>query len=288
MSVSAVIVSYQTGPLLFRCLDSLRAQPEVTEMIVVDHGNPAEDMLRLHQLAGEDPRFQVLSGHGNIGFAAGCNLGAKAATGDHLLILNPDAELLPGGLATLLEETGPMTLIGGRLMGSNGAEQAGSRRGEVTPWTAMVELFRLDRFLPGRTSVRRINFHQTTLPDQTISVPTISGACMVLAREDYWVIGGMDEGYFLHVEDIDFCRRFGDAGGQVLFCPDVEVRHKQGSSNQSPIRVERWKAQSLTCYFRTHFRSKYPWGLVSAVCGLVWLGFGLRAMKHTVTAPFRR
>ncbi|MEM9234355.1 MAG: glycosyltransferase [Pseudomonadota bacterium] len=181
----------------------------------------------------------------------------------------------------------PMTLVGGRLMGSDGKEQAGSRRGEITPWTALVELFRLDRMFPGRQSCRRINFHEATLPDQAIPVPTISGACMFLPREDYWVIGGMDEHYFLHGEDVDFCRRFREAGGNVLFCPQVEVIHEKGSSHQSPVRIERWKAQGLTRYFRIHFSGDYPWGVVSAVCGLVWLGFGFRAAKSKITALFR-
>lgn len=291
-TVSAIIVSYHTGPLLFRCLASVLEAKEVAQVILVDNGNPPDILVRLHQLSGEDPRLEILSGHGNIGFAAACNRGAERARGSHLLLLNPDAALPPGGLATLLAEIeaaeGEMKLIGGRLVGPDGREQAGSRRAVLTPWTALVEMLRLDRLAPKHPYFRRLNHHRDPLPEGTIPVPTISGASMLLARTDYESIGGMDEGYFLHVEDVDFCLRFREAGGEVLFCPAVDILHDKGTSAQSAVRVERWKAQSLTRYFRRHFPDQYPPGFVGLVNGLVWVGFVGRAAKMALLSPFRR
>ncbi|WP_370336831.1 glycosyltransferase family 2 protein [Parvularcula marina] len=290
-SVTALIVSYHTGPLLFRCLASVLEQAGAREIILIDNGNPEEVLARLHEIAGIDPRLRILSGHGNIGFAAACNKGAEAASGTHLLILNPDAQLPPGGLPTLCTELGhaegEMKLIGGRLVGPDGFEQAGSRRAVLTPWTALVEILRLDRLAPKHPYFRRLNHHTDPLPEQTIPVPTISGACMLLSREDYFAISGMDEHYFLHVEDVDFCLRFREAGGEVYFCPAVDILHEKGSSRTSRVRVERLKAQSLTRYFRRHFPDQYPPGFVSLVCGLVWLGFAGRAARSRVTSFFR-
>ena len=80
-SVTALIVSYHTGPLLFRCLASVLEQAGAREIILIDNGNPEEVLARLQEIAGIDPRLKILSGHGNIGFAAACNKGAEAATG---------------------------------------------------------------------------------------------------------------------------------------------------------------------------------------------------------------
>lgn len=273
--VSAVIVSYHTGPLLARCLDSLLGQPELAEVLLVDNGNSPEVVMALRARAESEPRLRLLTGHGNVGFAAGCNLGADAATGSHLLFLNPDAAMPEGGLARLLAEISSregMALIGGRLVGPDGEEQAGSRRDHLTPGRAITEMFRLDRVSP----LRRFNRHQEPLPGETIPVPTISGACILLAVEDYGRIGGMDERYFLHVEDIDFCLRFREAGGEVLFCPHVDILHEKGTSGAAKARVEKLKAESLTRYFRLHFADRTPPGLVNLAIALVWSGMGAR------------
>ncbi|MEZ5891929.1 MAG: glycosyltransferase [Parvularculaceae bacterium] len=93
--VSAIVVSYYTGPVLARAIAALRAQPEIAEIILIDNGNFPGDVETA--IAGaEHPLIRVFSGQGNIGFAAACNLGARNAKGDYLLIINPDA-IAPDG-----------------------------------------------------------------------------------------------------------------------------------------------------------------------------------------------
>jgi GT2 family glycosyltransferase len=82
---------------------------------------------------------------------------------------------------------------------------------------------------------------------------------MFLRQEDYWKIGGFDEGYFLHVEDLDLCLRFRRAGGEILFAPDVVVRHLGGTSDSPKALVERHKARSFRRYFRQNFASLPKW-----------------------------
>ena len=113
----------------------------------------------------------------------------------------------------------------------------------------MVEALRLHRLFPGL----RLNLHRTPLPTALTPVPAISGACMFLRREAYWRIGGFDEGYFLHVEDLDLCLRFRRGGGEILFAPDVVVRHLGGTSAAPKATVERHKARSFRRYFRRNF-----------------------------------
>ena len=284
-SVSVVVVSYYTGPLLWRCVAAALGEPEVAEVIVVDNGNwdAARDDLAL--MADGEPRLRVIEGHGNVGFAAGCNIGARAARGRYLFLLNPDAIVPRGAVATLLAEgvnaggEGPW-VIGGRLLNPDGTEQAGARRGPLTPWTALVEMTKLYRIAPRHPYFRRFNNHHAPCPGRTVPMPVISGACMVMPRADYLSVGGMDEDFFLHVEDVDFCLRFRAAGGRVLYAPTAEIVHTKSSSRISPVRVERWKSQSLVRYFRRHFSDVYPPGFVPVVCAMVWVVFALRAASQ--------
>lgn len=290
-TVSVVIVTYFTGPLLWRSLHSVLNQDGVKDVIVVDNGNWPATIANLIDMAALDPRLKVITGHGNVGFAAACNLGAASAEGKEILLLNPDA-VMPTGAITALRDAGYKSaddvpwMIGGRLMNPDGTEQAGARRGPLTPWTAFVEMTRLDKLAPRHPYFRRFNNNGEACPTETVAIPCISGACMMMPLTDYQSIDGMDEGYFLHAEDVDFCLRFGEAGGKVLFQPSVDILHLKSSSRTSRIRVEKWKAQSLNRYFRRHFSSQYPVGFVSLVCAMVWAGWSFRSAKILAARSF--
>ena len=284
-TVSVVVVSYYTGPLLWRSVAAALGEPEVAEVIVVDNGNwdAARDDLAL--MAEDEPRLRVIEGQGNVGFAGGCNIGARAARSPYLFLLNPDAIVPPGTVRTLLAEGAAAAgdapwVVGGRLLNPDGTEQAGARRGPLTPWTALVEMARLYRLAPRHPYFRRFNNHREACPGRTVPMPVISGACMLMPRAGYEAVGGMDEGFFLHVEDVDFCLRFRAMGGRVLYAPSAEIVHVKSSSRISPLRVERWKSHSLTRYFRRHFRGVYPPGFVPAVCAMVWGVFAARGAAY--------
>lgn len=282
--VGAVIVSYFTGPLLWRCLDSVLAQPETKQVVVVDNGNWPGVAAELSRLAEAEPRLTILSGQGNVGFAAACNLGAAALDTPFLLILNPDARLPEGGIAALLTEGAKASpdkpfLIGGKLTDPDGTEQAGARRGPLTPWTAFVEMTQLYRIAPRHPYFSRFNNHRQPCPGKTVEMPVISGACMLMPKPAYEGLKGMDERYFLHVEDVDFCLRFGKAGGTVLYAPKVEIVHHKSSSRSNKAKVERLKAQSVNRYFDRHFKGVYPPGFLPLVGALIWCGAGLRGGK---------
>ena len=97
--VTVVMVSYRTGPVLAQAIDAVLApdQTGVGELILVDNGNPPEVASALAHRGDADPRLRLISGHGNVGYARGCNLGAREARGRYLLLLNPDCCLGGGG-----------------------------------------------------------------------------------------------------------------------------------------------------------------------------------------------
>ncbi len=262
-SVSVIIVSYWTGPLLVRSVFSALRQPEVAEVIVVNNGNWSGSMDRLTALAGDQAdKLKIISGHGNVGYAGGCNIGARAATGKFLFILNPDAILPDNAVADMLSEAARLEgdwLLGGKLINPDGTEQAGARRSPLTPWTAFVEIAKLYKFAPHHPYFRRFNRHEEPCPGETTMIPVISGACMLMKRETFFTIDGMDEDYFLHVEDVDFV--FGYVMPVVKFttpqmsifciskapvapanCGWKRVRHKVWSNISGPI------SESLTLW----------------------------------------
>lgn len=283
-AISAVVVTFHTGPVLARCLDALRLQKGVREIILVDNGNPAGAVAAAIGAGVEGPPIRLLAGHGNIGFAAACNLGARTAEEPLLLFVNPDAILPPGGAAALAlaGATRPSPwLMGAKIIDPDGAEQRGSRRATLTPWRAFVEAMKLYNFAPRHPYFRRFNLHCDPCPEEVTPVPVISGACFMLPKADYWTIGGMDERYFLHVEDVDFCLRFADAGGVVYFNPDVCVLHFKSSSEVDPIFVEMRKTSSMLRYFRSHFSDPYPAPFLWIVAALLWTQFGIKAIGAT-------
>ena len=253
-----------TGDSLFPSIASALAQPETTEVVVVDNGSTPGDAARLAAMAAADPRLRLVSGQGNVGFARGANLGAKAARGDLLVFLNPDAFLGAGGvsaLAAALAGRPSPSLVGARILNRDGTEQRGGRRGEVTLLSSLLSLSTLARRAPG---LRRFEVHleNEPTPRQVIEAPTVSGACFAMRRADFEALGGFDEGYFLHVEDIDLCWRVRQAGGQVVFQPAAEVIHVGHTSQANPLRVEYAKGCGLARFFRK--RAKTPLGLLAA------------------------
>ncbi len=251
-SVSVVMVVYMTGEALEQSLACVLADRLVDELVVVDNGSAPDQAQRLRALAAQDERVILASGHGNVGFAKGANLGAKTARGDVLVFLNPDAFLQPGCVAALvreIEDQPTPSIVGGRVLNPDRTEQRGARRGEITPISALLSMSGLARAVPawGRFEV---HWEQDALPDHVAPAPTISGACFCMRRADFEAVQGFDEAYFLHVEDVDLCWRVREAGGKVLFHPKAEVIHIGGTSQTSPLKVEFHKGVGLARYFR--------------------------------------
>ena len=272
---SVILVSFHTGEPLFRAMASVLRQAAPVELIVVDNGNPEPVVAQLRAMAAADTRMTVLSGHGNVGFSRGNNLGASAAKGSCLLILNPDSALRDDVLVTLHRHAAVLPspfMIGARILNEDGTDQRGCRRELLTPTTALVEALHLHRLFPKL----RLNRHEEQVPTTLTPMPAISGAFMFLPRNDFDGIGGFDEGYFLHVEDLDICFRFRKNGGEIYFAPDVVVTHIGGTSEATSAFVERHKARGFVRYFHTHFRQSHPLILLWCLDIAVWMRYLLR------------
>ncbi len=247
--ISIIMVSYMTGPALMEAIMAVLADRDVHELIVVDNGNTESARARLSELTATRNRVRFLQGHGNIGFARACNYGANLATGHYLLFLNPDAVISKGAARELANAGDCLVepwITGGFLRDETGKEQRGARRRALTPLSALVGFMPILEIFPGLRSIHR---ETDELPTQPVQIDTISGACLMTDRPSFERMGGFDERYFLHVEDIEICRRARQMGGQVGFVPSATVMHYGSTSNVPRIWIEKEKLKGFLRYF---------------------------------------
>jgi GT2 family glycosyltransferase len=245
------MVVYRTGEALAQSIKHVLAEPLVDEFIIIDNGSSPQDEDMLRSLALTEPRVVLKQGHGNIGFARAANMGASTGGGEYIVFLNPDANLQPGcvaALVTAFKGQPTPTIVGARVLNVDGSEQRGGRRGEVTPISTVLSFGQLTRRYP-KLAGFEIHRENEPVPRGPVPMPTISGACFAMRRCDFEALSGFDEGYFLHVEDIDLCWRARRAGGKVLFQPKAQVVHLGHTSLEHPVKVEFHKGVGLTRYF---------------------------------------
>lgn len=272
-AITAVIVNYNAGETLGAVVGSLTAEREVARVIVVDNASSDGSPERL--AAAASARVNVIRNAANLGFAAACNQGAALAATPYLLFINPDCRVETGALArllTVLQSRNDAAMAGPLILGSDGREQRGCRRYLPDPRRALMRVLGLGG--PGADGrVGGFDLAGTPLPEAPAAVEAISGACMLVKRDAYVRVGGWDEGYFLHCEDLDLCMRFGLQGSKVLFVPDAVVRHTQGVSSRGRSVFVSWhKHRGMWRYFTKFQRRASPIWLTASV----WLGIWSR------------
>lgn len=238
------MVTYHTGPRLKECIYGLLADPDISETVIVNNGNPDDVRDWLETLEAKKPDVRVLTGHGNIGFGAGVNRGVDRAAGPHILVLNPDAVLRWNsiqGMQSIAKTCPTPWIIGGKIFDLFGREERGGRRKKLTLWRAVTNMLGWNTW----------TLEDTPPPSEPLDMPVISGAFFLSSKDSLAALNGFDEGYFLHVEDVDLCRRCWESGGRVKYDPRAGALH-YGSTSDAPNRaVQNHKADSLERYFKT-------------------------------------
>jgi len=281
-TISAIVVNFNAGSWLRECVDSLLKCPLVADIIVVDNASVDNSLDAVKHL----PRLRIIQNTTNIGFAAACNIGLNQTHADYVLFLNPDCSFASGTLAQILDcmrNEESIGMAGGILINTDGSEQAGARRAVPTPWRSFVRAFGLARFSDRWPRLFfDYHLHKQPLPDYTIEVEAISGACMMVRRVAMQEVGEWDEGYFLHCEDLDWCMRFRQKGWKIAFVPSAKINHALGVCGRSrPVFVEWHKHKGMIRFYKKFFRHQYPGVLMGLVVVGVWLRFGLVAAYYS-------
>jgi hypothetical protein len=278
--VSVVIVTFQSRREVAACLGHLQAVEVPLEVIVVDNDSSDGTQIEVEQELRGFAQGVFVRNRENVGFAVAVNQGIAGSKGDFVLLLNPDcyvdAHAIPAALDAL-EAHPDAGMAGCLLLNPDGTEQSGARRYIPTPWRALMRVLKMDRLFP---RVRRLSgfvMKEEPLPGDVIPVEAISGAFMMVRREALAHVGVLDEGYFMHCEDLDWCMRFKQAGWKVLFVPSARAVHDRGRSSASrPIRVEWHKHRGMVRFYGKFFRRRYSSLLMGAVVVAVWTRFGLK------------
>jgi len=279
---SVIMVTYHTGAVLGPAITAVMAQTADIELILVNNGNPPKIEQQLIERFKDEPLVRLMTGHGNIGFGRACNLGARVSQGDHLLFLNPDSILEPDAVAKLhADATGLKRpyMIGARLVDKKGVDQRGCRRALLTPLTAFIEALHLHWLFPKV----RLNFHKEPLPKYIAPMPAISGAFMFMSAADFKKVGGFDEGYFLHVEDLDLCWRFRKMGGEIYFDPDIVVTHVGSTSKTTNLFLEKQKAKGFIRYFEQNFAASTSKMFLGLLKLAIWARFALKVALYPLS-----
>ena len=286
--VSAIIVNYNAGTILNETVNLLLDSAPVAQVIVVDNGSTDHSMEAIERMALSRSDLICICNNKNLGFARACNIGVVAAgENDYLLFLNPDCLPAQDALEKLLigmkssQQTG---MAGPLVLNPDGTEQPGGRRAVPTPWRSFVRAFGLFSF---RQRYPRLFsdflLHQQPLPVDPVEVEAVSGSCMLVNRAALKDVGLLDEGYFLHCEDLDWCMRFRQRGWKIMFVPDAQVVHHKGTCSKAhPIFVEWNKHKGMMRFYGKFFRHQYPGILMWIVAVGVWLRFGAMAVSCSV------
>lgn len=230
--LEVVIVSHGAEELLRRCLASLRAHPPgaaTMRVTVVDSGSPDGTP---EMVAAEFPEVG-LERCANIGFSAANNLVLRRSAAGAVLLLNPDTEVYAGTLDTCLERLAAdpqIGMIGAKLVREGGELDHAAKRSFPTPLAALAHFTGIGR---GADASAALGQYRATYlgEDEAGEVDAVNGAFMLCRAEAIAAVGLLDEGYWLYMEDLDWCHRFSDAGWKVFYEPRAVALHVKGGSS---------------------------------------------------------
>jgi GT2 family glycosyltransferase len=230
--LEVVIVSHGAEALLRRCLASLREHPPAgaeMRVTVVDSGSPDGTPA---MVAREFPEVR-LERLGNVGFSAANNLALRQSSADFVLLLNPDTEVFAGTLDAALRrfQADPrIGMVGVKLVTASGQLDHACKRSFPTPLSALAHFTGIGRNVDA--GGRLGQYRATHLgDDEPGEVDAVNGAFMLCRAEAVREVGLLDEGYWLFMEDLDWCHRFWDAGWKVFYEPAGTALHVKGGSS---------------------------------------------------------
>lgn len=266
--LSIIIINYKTPSHLKQCIKSIQKHsPKLDyEIIVVDNDSQdgttrmIEDDFMYNYKNEKISNVELIANKKNLGFPKAVNQGVKKSTGKYILLLNPDITILEDSLERMiayLKSHPDVAVIGPKLINPNGSIQLSCFNRFTSP---ELVLYR-------RTLFGKLNRGKKMLDDFTMKswdhsterdVAWILGSCMLICKDVIEKVGLMDERFFMYMEDVDWCRRFWQAGYKVKYYPRVKMVHyyARESSSESGLVKAMLKKQT-----RTHITSAFKFFL---------------------------
>jgi N-acetylglucosaminyl-diphospho-decaprenol L-rhamnosyltransferase len=279
-----VIVGYRSRELLRRCLQSIEENPPSRPFrtTVVDNasGDGTAEMVR-----SEHPDVRLVALEENRGFSYANNLILRQSSAEAVLLLNPDTEVRPGALDTSwdrLHSDPAIGMVGCKLVLPSGELDHAAKRSFPTPLSALAHFSGLGR--RSRAPSRLSQYRATHLgEDEPGEVDAVNGAFMMVRAAALREVGLLDEGYWLYMEDLDWCFRFWRAGWRVFYEPAAVVVHVKGGSSGR----RRAPRQEIAFHrgMGRFYRKFYAPGRSALRNALVYTGIAAKlALSLTITA----
>ena len=260
MDLSICIVNWNTGDLLRDCIKSIiQNTHEISyEIIVVDNDSSDNSIELLKPFLAEVNHLRLIEAGRNLGFAGGNNVALDHASGEFIVLLNPDTLVTAGALdlaVKLLKENPAWGILGPKLLNGDGSLQPSI--GQFPTLTGMFwEMTRLRKLFPRIrlfSSFKRYDMDYDKLQD----VEQPSGACLFVRSAAIERVGLLDLRYFMYYEEVDWCFRIHNAGWRIVYTPNIKVVHLGGQSSikNLDVRIVEY-ARSLLRYFHKHYGSR--------------------------------
>jgi GT2 family glycosyltransferase len=276
--VEVIVVNFNAGEALARCIDSVLAQDEPATVTVIDNASTDGSADRVEQrFAGRD-EVVLVRNDGNPGFASAVNRAVGDEPREYLLILNPDCEMEQHSLRRLreaLEDHPEAALAGPMVVDGGGRPARGTLRHFPRPWNAFLSVTGLWRLGRRSAAFQGVEMKAGNSAGVTVA-EAVSGACMLVRKPLFLELDGMDEAYRLHCEDLDLMYRLRQRGHPSLLVPEARVIHYQGLSSRSrPVWVHWQKHRGMQRFFRKFQAKDYALPLRWLVVAGIWLRFVL-------------
>jgi GT2 family glycosyltransferase len=254
--LSIIIVNWNSTAWLLKCLESVYAQTHETtfEIIVVDNASPDGDVGLVKE---RYPKVILIESPANLGFAGANNLGFRSATGEYVVFLNPDTELVNPAFDRMLPQVRSLPSLGTAgctLLNEDGSIQTACIQTFPTILNQLLDMDVIRNRFPA-CSLWNIAplFAGGTEPSR---VEVISGACVLLKREVFAQVGMFSEEYFMYAEDLDLSYKASQAGFTNYYLPEGRIIHYGGKSSvRRRAVVMKWR--SILLYIAKHRGSAY-------------------------------
>ncbi|MBI4535841.1 MAG: glycosyltransferase [Ignavibacteriae bacterium] len=228
-----MIVNYNVRQFLENALASVQKAMEGIEgeVFVVDN---ASDDGSIEMVRTKFPRVCLIENKMNVGFAKANNIALRKARGKYLLLINPDTIVQEDTFRVMMKffaENPDVGLAGCKILNPDGTFQLACRRSFPTPWVAFTKIFGLSAMFPRSKLFGKYNLTYLS-PDETYEVDAVSGSFMMVCREVYEKIGGLDESFFMYGEDLDWCYRISQTQYKVYYVHSTQIIHFKGESTK--------------------------------------------------------
>jgi GT2 family glycosyltransferase len=260
MDVSIVIVSWRVKELVRNCLTSIFQHTHNLhfEVFVVDNnsGDGTDTMIR-----SQFPHVILIQNEENVGFARACNQAIKRSTGEYVLLLNPDTEIMDQAIVKtiqFMQQTSQAGIVGCAIINPDGSIQP-SVRSFPNLSSHILILLKIHNFLPKLSAIRK--YYRFDYPyTETHIVDQVEGAFFMIRRKVFQQIGLFDQHFYIWYEEVDFCRRAKNKGWLTYFYSGATVQHAKGQSfkQRKPFKLQLIFNRSLLYYFFKH-RAKWEY-----------------------------